>query len=207
VGAPVSLTVTATANSSGASTTLTYQWTQTGGAAVTLSSATAQNPSFTAPNYNGALTFLVSATDSNGYRNTATKTVNVSGGTTPPSITSQPQSVSVTVGQPATFAVGVTGTGPFTYQWRRNGTAIAGATSDTYTIAATTTADNGAQFSVQVTNGLGSVTSNAATLTVAAPIQSSGGGGGGALPVATLLLLPALLLAQRVRRRAAALRS
>src|SRR5207302_1083612 len=52
------------------------------------------------------------------------------------------------------------------YQWQKNGTAITGATSATYTTPATTSADNSAQFVVVVNNFAGSVTSNAATLTV-----------------------------------------
>ena len=59
-----------------------------------------------------------------------------------------------------------TGTAPLGYQWRKNGANVSGATSSSYTTPATTTADNGAQFSVVVSNSAGSVTSNNATLTV-----------------------------------------
>ena len=48
----------------------------------------------------------------------------------PPTITQQPASVTVTAGQPASFTVAATGTAPITYQWQRNGVAIAGATVD-----------------------------------------------------------------------------
>jgi hypothetical protein len=83
-----------------------------------------------------------------------------------PSITSQPVSRTVTAGQTASFSVSVSGTSPFAYQWTKNGSAISGATSSSYTTPATTTSDNGAQFAVTVANSAGSVTSNAATLTV-----------------------------------------
>ncbi|MDM0110720.1 SBBP repeat-containing protein [Variovorax sp. J22R133] len=85
---------------------------------------------------------------------------------TSPSITDQPTSVTVTVGQRAKFEVTAAGSGPLAYQWRKNGADIAGATDFSYTTPATTTADNGALFVVVVSNALGSVTSNAATLTV-----------------------------------------
>src|SRR5205823_286993 len=83
-----------------------------------------------------------------------------------PSIATQPTNQTVTIGQTATFTVVATGTAPLSYQWQKNGTAISGATSASYTTAATTSSDNGAQFVVVVSNSAGSVTSNAATLTV-----------------------------------------
>ena len=91
-----------------------------------------------------------------------------------PSITLQPANQSVTAGQTATFTVAATGTAPLSYQWRKNGTAVAGATSSTYAMPSTTSSDNGSQFSVVVSNTAGSVTSAAATLTVsAAPVAPS----------------------------------
>jgi Cep192 domain 4/Immunoglobulin domain len=82
------------------------------------------------------------------------------------SIKTQPASRTVTDGQTATFSVAATGTAPLGYQWKKNGAAISGATSSAYTTPATTASDNGAQFTVSVSNSAGSVTSNAATLTV-----------------------------------------
>jgi hypothetical protein len=85
-----------------------------------------------------------------------------------PSITSQPSNRTVVAGQTASFSVTATGTGPLSYQWKKNGTNIGGATSSNYTTPATATGDNGAQFSVAVSNSVGNVISNAATLTVTA---------------------------------------
>lgn len=87
-------------------------------------------------------------------------------GVTGPTITAQPASQSVTVGSAATFSVTATGSAPLAYQWRKNGAAISGATSSSYRIAATSTTDNGATFSVVVSNSAGSSTSSAATLSV-----------------------------------------
>jgi hypothetical protein len=85
--------------------------------------------------------------------------------TSAPSISQQPQNETVNVGDTPSFSVIVTGTTPFTYQWRRNGSNISGATSPSYSFVAQA-ADNGAQFSVVVTNSVGTATSNTATLTV-----------------------------------------
>lgn len=86
-----------------------------------------------------------------------------------PSITTQPANQTVTPGQPATLKVAATGSVPLHFQWQRSGAAIAGATSATYTTAPTDNADNGAKFSVVVSNTAGDVTSTVATLTVAPP--------------------------------------
>jgi hypothetical protein len=72
----------------------------------------------------------------------------------------------VTVGQSATFSVAATGTAPLQFQWRKNGSPIAGATGSSYTTPATVTGDNGSSFTVTVANAAGSMTSRAATLTV-----------------------------------------
>lgn len=89
------------------------------------------------------------------------------GGTssTPAGISVPPVNVTVTVGQSATFSVTASGTPPFTYQWFNNG-ADAGTNASTYVIASATAQDTGAQIKVQVSNSLGSMTSNPVTLTV-----------------------------------------
>jgi len=101
-------------------------------------------------------------------------TLTVSAAPVAPSITTPPASQTVTAGRTASFSVAATGTAPLSYQWNRNGAAISGATSSSYTTAATASSDNGAQFTVAVSNTAGSVTSSAATLTVsAAPVAPS----------------------------------
>ena len=85
-----------------------------------------------------------------------------------PSISQQPASRTVSVGQPATFSVSATGTGTLSYQWQRNGANITGATGSSYRLPSAALSDSGAQFRVVVRNAAGSVTSNAATLTVTA---------------------------------------
>src|SRR5256884_3170042 len=73
--------------------------------------------------------------------------------------------ISVPAGQTATFSVAASGTAPLSYQWKKNGTAVSGATSASYTTPASSSSDNGALFNVVVSNASGSVTSNIATLT------------------------------------------
>src|SRR5260370_21106059 len=97
----------------------------------------------------------------------------VTAGTAGPSITAQPTSETVTAGQTASFSVTATGTAPLGYQWQKNGGAISGATSSSYTTPATASSDNAAQFAVVVSNTAGSVTSSAATLTVNATTPAS----------------------------------
>ncbi len=93
-------------------------------------------------------------------------TAHTTGPTQSPTITTQPSNQTVTVGQTATFSVTATASSTLNYQWQKGATAIAGATSSSYTTPASTTADNGSQFSVVVSDSAGSVTSNPATLTV-----------------------------------------
>ena len=87
---------------------------------------------------------------------------------TAPMITTQPVNMSVAVGATATFTVVASGTDPLTYQWQKNGNAIAGATSASYTTAAAQSTDDGTKYSVTVSNSAGSATSNNATLSVTA---------------------------------------
>src|ERR1700720_4604188 len=87
-----------------------------------------------------------------------------------PLIAAQPQSQTVMVGQTAVFTVIVTGSTPLNCQWQRNGTAIPGATSSTYTTPATSTSDNNSEFRAVVSNTAGTVLSGIATLTVKAPV-------------------------------------
>ena len=87
----------------------------------------------------------------------------------PPTMTTQPSSQSIIAGQTATFSAAASGTAPLTYQWQKSGTAISGATSSSYTTPAETTSDNGAKFTLVVSNSAGTVTSAPATLTVSSP--------------------------------------
>ena len=88
----------------------------------------------------------------------------------PPQITQQPIGASVNAGSSVTFTMTAGGTPPLSYQWRKNGANIAGATSATYSIASAQTADAGS-YTVMISNPGGSVTSASANLTVNAPVN------------------------------------
>ena len=90
---------------------------------------------------------------------------------TRPSITAQPASNTVSTGGSVTFNVTATGTATLNYQWYKDGVAIAGATSSSYTVSNASTSDAGTYY-VLTTNAYGVVTSNAATLTVNRPYDS-----------------------------------
>ena len=84
-----------------------------------------------------------------------------------PAITTHPASQSKNTGESVTFTVVATGTPTPTYQWKKGGVDIGSATGSSYTINSVSSGD-AADYTVVVTNAGGSVTSNAATLTVVA---------------------------------------
>ena len=103
-----------------------------------------------------------------------------SGATASPTITSHPSSLTAYEYLTATFTVVATG-GGLSYQWQKSDNAgvnwsdVSGATSSTYTTGALTrSADNSDQYRCVVTNSLGTVNSNAATLTVWSPAALTG---------------------------------
>ena len=102
------------------------------------------------------------------YLGTVTSTVAILTINVPPTITSQPSGATVQAGLGASFSVTPAGTAPFAYQWRRNNTAISGATDATFSIGATQTGDAG-DYTVVVSNIAGSVTSAVATLAITVP--------------------------------------
>jgi hypothetical protein len=85
-----------------------------------------------------------------------------------PNIVRQPQNAEVWEGGAAPFSVIASFDNAITYQWRRGGTTIAGATSSQYVLPTVAAGDNGANFDCILTVGTLSTTSSVATLTVAA---------------------------------------
>jgi alpha-tubulin suppressor-like RCC1 family protein len=144
-----------------------YQW-KKNGADIAAGTGTSYTTPATDIADDGAQ-FTVSASNVAGSVSSGPATLTVR--PRPPSIVTQPADLSVAAGQSAQFDVVAIGTRPLAYQWSRAGTPIAGATSATYGLAGTTVADDGATFSVAVSNAAGSATSSVATLRVtAAPV-------------------------------------
>ncbi|MDP1661976.1 MAG: PQQ-dependent sugar dehydrogenase, partial [Phycisphaerales bacterium] len=83
----------------------------------------------------------------------------------PPSVAQQTGDQTVCVGAPATVSVTATGTGPFSYLWRKNGQAVPGATRRTYTVSAAVAANAGS-YDCVITGIAGTVTSVPAALEV-----------------------------------------
>src|SRR6202790_4040767 len=153
-------------------TPLSYQWLKNGANIAGATSSSYTTPATTAADGGSTFNVVLSNTAGTATSNAATLTVNAA--PVAPTITTQPANQTVTAGQTATFTVVGSGTAPLSYQWQKNVANIAGATSSSYTTPATTSFDNGARFTVVVSNSTGSVTSSAATLTVnAAPVAPS----------------------------------
>ena len=83
--------------------------------------------------------------------------------------TTHPQSRKVSEADEVIFSVAVTGTGPFTYQWRKNGGDLPGETTAELRLAAVTEAD-AAEYDVVVSNVVGDFPSEKAVLEVVADL-------------------------------------
>ena len=116
------------------------------------------------PNNTGDYAVVVSNEGGSVISSAATLAVN-----TPPVITQQPQGKELLEGTPVSFEVTVSGTEPLTYQWQFHGAPIDGATGRSLSIT-DVTVDTAGDYAVTVTNGAGSVSSEAATLAVVQPV-------------------------------------
>jgi hypothetical protein len=165
-GQNVTFSVTATGTAP-----LSYQWFKDGSV---LSGATSSAYSLTNAQAAHAGTYTVKV--SNGTAPDATSSaavLTVSAAPVAPSITTPPQSQSITAGQNVTFSVTATGTAPLSYQWFKDGSVLSGATSSAYSLTNAQAAHAGT-YTVKVSNGTApDATSSAAVLTVsAAPVAA-----------------------------------
>ena len=157
-GSTATFTVTATGGAP-----LAYQWKKNGTDISGANSSTYKTPA-TSMGDNAAV-FTVAVSNSAGTATSTEARLTVTATAEAPTVTTQPADQTVITGASASFSVSATGTSPLTYQWKKDGIAIPGATSSTYTIAATSLTDS-AVFAVVVSNGAGTAASSNATLTV-----------------------------------------
>ncbi len=154
----VSNNVTFTAGATG-TTPLNYQWQFNGNS---IAGATTNFYSITNAQSADAGNYTLVVTNNYGALTSAVVVLMVN---FRPSITNQPASQSVVAGNSAMFTVGAMGTPPLNYQWRFNGTNLAGATTNSYTVLNAQT-NHAGNYTVVVMNNYGAVTSTVATLTV-----------------------------------------
>jgi hypothetical protein len=128
------------------------------------SSGTFAGNVWTAPAVAGIYTITATSVDNPFVSVTTTATI------APPIITAQPTNQRVCSGGVLTLSV--IANFAASYQWSFNGAAIPGATNSTYSVPGATSADHG-NYSVTVTNALGSVTSTVASVVVGSSITSN----------------------------------
>jgi hypothetical protein len=136
----------------------------TNGLTWTASNGTFAGNVWTAPAVAGTYVITATSVDDPSVSVTTTATI------APPAITAQPTNQRVCSG--GTLSLSVIANYAASYQWSFNGVAILGATNSTYSVSGATSANNG-NYSVTVSNALGSVTSTIASVVVGSSITSN----------------------------------
>ncbi|MBK8476504.1 MAG: immunoglobulin domain-containing protein [Opitutaceae bacterium] len=155
VGGTATFTVAATGEPSP-----TYQWRKN---TVAIEGATATSLTLSPVRASDAANYSVSVSNTGGSVTSVAVALTVTGVVT---IVTPPAPQTVTVGATATFSVSASGSpAPNSWQWKRNGTAIGGATASTLTLPNVQISAAG-DYSVTVSNGIDTVTSASAALTV-----------------------------------------
>ena len=152
-----SLTVAATGTAP-----LGYQWKKDG---VDVSGATDATLALSNVTAADAGSYTVTITNAYGTVTSDAAVVTVTTSAIPATIIGHPASLTVDAGQSATFSVSAYGSSPVSYQWKKDGSDIAGATSSSLAIDAATPADAGS-YTVALSNSAATVTSDPAVLTV-----------------------------------------
>ena len=152
--------------------TLTYQWQKsTDGGTIygDIASATSTSHAITSAVLTDAGYFRCVVTNGQGSATSAAAILMVNQA---PAITAQPVSAALAIGAPLTLSVTATGTPAPTFQWKRNGANIAGATSSTYSVGSVSGSDT-ANYTVVVSNSVSTVTSAMAAISVLSPTMAT----------------------------------
>lgn len=148
--------------------TLSYQWSKDG---VNVSGATASTLTLPSVSASSAGDYRVVVTGSGGTVTSQPATLTVVTAQAP-TIVTRPLTQTVVVGARLTLSVDAAGTAPLSYQWRKAGNPIVGATNPSFTLPSVQVAD-AAAYAVAVTNAAGTVVSDAATISVIPAVASA----------------------------------
>jgi alpha-tubulin suppressor-like RCC1 family protein len=144
---------------------LTYQWQENTGSGFN-NIAGANSSGYTIPSVTAGMNgytynVIVQSNGSCGFTSgIATLTINTS-----TTINTQPASQGLCLGSSMNLSVNVSGSGVITYQWKKAGAVISGATSSTYSIPVLVSGDAGS-YTVDVSSDCGPASSNAAVITI-----------------------------------------
>src|SRR5690606_30701090 len=141
------------------SANVNYQWFRNG---EPLAGATSPSYVISSMKAENAGTYTVRVSNSSGGEPSAPAVIQV---IQLPKIVQAPAASNVNEGAVLFLSVEASGTGPLAYQWLKNGTSIAGATSASFVVNSATASDAG-NYSVRVSNAAGNVTSSAAAVTI-----------------------------------------
>ena len=156
-GNPVSFSATAAGTAP-----LSFQWLKNGAA---IPGAVSNVLTLSAVSTNDAANYSVVVTNIAGSAASSSAALTV---LVPPTITTQPADITALAGSNVSFTVTASGTAPLTYQWKKSGANLVGATSATLSLNNISTADT-ASYSVVVSNAAGTATSSAAVLAALLP--------------------------------------
>lgn len=150
----------------------TYSWYKNYNLITTINSSSSSNSYTTpviSPSDNGSTYYCqIENCPAPNQVNSALASLTVTGTCIPVTVSMNPSNVSTTLGGSATFSISVNGTSPFTYQWRKSGVNLFGATSSSLTIGSVQLSDNNSIFDcvIKNCNGQDSIISQSASLAV-----------------------------------------
>lgn len=145
-------------NSSG----VTFQWYKDG---VAIAGATSSSYSVNSATASDAGAYTIKATNSAGTTTSAVATVTVRPAVAPSGVSITTGPITASVNESFNLYASSNGTSPLSYQWRKDGVNIVGATSSSYYKSGVTVNDSGT-YSVVVTNSVGSATSSGTVVSV-----------------------------------------